>query len=223
MDLSDKAVAVIGTGSSAIQIVPNIQTKVSKLVAFMRSPTWISPAVGQDIVASITGRGTEAAERPLTHAQHYFTPEEVQRFKDDSQYHLQFRKMIENQMNSSTDLFVVGSEKNKMAKALMKAEMERRIGPGHEQLKAKLIPEWPVGCRRLTPGDGYLEALVQPNVERVFDEIREIKEEGLLTEDGKLHKMDVIVCATGFGELFSFRYEDWLTSSLPRHRLCAWF
>ncbi len=41
--------------------------------------------------------------------------------------------------------------------------MYRRIGPGHEELKEKLIPSWPPGCRRITPGDGYLEALVQPS------------------------------------------------------------
>lgn len=54
------------------------------------------------------------------------------------------------------------------------------------------------GCRRLTPGDGYLEALVQPNVTRVFDEIDHITPTGLVTDDGKLHEVDVLICATGF-------------------------
>lgn len=45
----------------------------------------------------------------------------------------------------------------------MLQEMHRRIGPGHEELKEKLIPSWPPGCRRITPGDRYLEALVAPS------------------------------------------------------------
>lgn len=52
--------------------------------------------------------------------------------------------------------------------------------------------------RRLTPGDGYLEALIQPDVEHVFCEITSIDETGLNTEDGAHHEVDVLVCATGF-------------------------
>lgn len=59
------------------------------------------------------------------------------------------------------------------------------------------------GCRRLTPGDGYLEALVQPNVTRVFNEIDRITSEGLITDDGTLHEVDVIICATGFNVGFT--------------------
>lgn len=62
------------------------------------------------------------------------------------------------------------------------------------------------GCRRLTPGDGYLEALVQSNVTRVFNEIDHITPDGLITDDGALHEVDVIICATGFNVGFTPSY-----------------
>jgi cation diffusion facilitator CzcD-associated flavoprotein CzcO len=80
--------------------------------------------------------------------------------------------------------------------------MNRRMGDGHEELKAHIIPKWSPGCRRISPGDGYLEALVQPNVEPVFSRIERIVPEGLLTADGKLQKVDILVCATGFSVAF---------------------
>jgi len=51
---------------------------------------------------------------------------------------------------------------------------------------------------RLTPGDGYLEALIQPNVEAVYSDIVSIDKTGLTTEDGTHHEVDIIICATGF-------------------------
>jgi cation diffusion facilitator CzcD-associated flavoprotein CzcO len=84
----------------------------------------------------------------------------------------------------------------------MRAEMYRRLGPGHDELKERLIPKWPPGCRRLTPGDGYLEALVKDNVKTVHSEITRIMPEGLMDETGKLHSVDVIICATGFDVSF---------------------
>ena len=80
--------------------------------------------------------------------------------------------------------------------------MHRRIGEGHEELKKHMIPKWAPGCRRITPGDGYLEALVQPNVKPVFSAIERIVPEGVVTADGNLHKLDVLVCATGFAVAF---------------------
>jgi cation diffusion facilitator CzcD-associated flavoprotein CzcO len=76
------------------------------------------------------------------------------------------------------------------------------MGPGHDKLKAMIIPKWSPGCRRISPGDGYLEALVQENVETVFSGIKKITPEGILAEDGQEHKFDIIVCATGFKVAF---------------------
>jgi cation diffusion facilitator CzcD-associated flavoprotein CzcO len=97
------------------------------------------------------------------------------------------------------------------------------MGEGHEELKSHIIPSWAPGCRRISPGDGYLEALVKPNVEPVFSGIEKILPEGIRTADGKVQKMDILVCATGFSVAFkpAFRvingegrslHEDWGSS-----------
>lgn len=95
--------------------------------------------------------------------QYHFTDEEKRRFRDDPEHHLAYRKNLEAFVNDLFDMFVDGSETSKGTKETMIKEMHRRIGPGHEELKEKLIPSWPPGCRRITPGDGYLEALVAPS------------------------------------------------------------
>jgi hypothetical protein len=98
-----------------------------------------------------------------SNAQYFYSDEEKKAFRDDPEFHLEYRKKLESSVNNLFDMFLKDSETNRAAERLMKAEMLRRIGPGHEELKEKLIPCWPPGCRRITPGDGYLEALVQPS------------------------------------------------------------
>lgn len=119
------------------------------MAVFMRSPTWISPAVAQDVVAALPGNAASSAQdkmaNPLLAGQHYFSEDEKKHFREDPEYHLQFRKKLENTMNNSTDVFVAGSEMNEGARTMMKAEMEKRIGPGHNDLKERLIPTWPPG------------------------------------------------------------------------------
>jgi cation diffusion facilitator CzcD-associated flavoprotein CzcO len=59
----------------------------------------------------------------------------------------------------------------------------------------------------VTPGDGFLEALVMPNVEPIFSGIKKITEKGILTEDGKHHEFDILICATGYKPAFQ---PNWL-------------
>jgi hypothetical protein len=66
------------------------------------------------------------------------------------------------------------------------------------EILASMSPSFGVGCRRLTPGPGYLEALIQDNVDFIPDKIASINESGILLHDGKQVEIDVLVCATGF-------------------------
>ena len=66
------------------------------------------------------------------------------------------------------------------------------------KLQEFLIPDYAIGCRRPTPGVGYLEALMAENINTVFGDIREISNRGVVDSEGGEHQMDVLVCATGF-------------------------
>lgn len=76
--------------------------------------------------------------------------------------------------------------------------MRRKLA-SKPDIAEKMVPkDYAVGCRRPTPGNGYLEALCEDNVEVVSDSIAEITPSGIKTADGVEHEVDIIVCATGF-------------------------
>lgn len=76
--------------------------------------------------------------------------------------------------------------------------MRRKLAPRPDIAEAIIPKDFAVGCRRPTPGNGYLEALCEDNVEVVLDGIAEITPTGVKTVDGQEHQVDIIVCATGF-------------------------
>jgi cation diffusion facilitator CzcD-associated flavoprotein CzcO len=199
VDFKDKTVAVIGTGSSSVQIVPQLQKSVKKLEVYMRSPTWISPPFGAGALQQdmIKGADVNPGQR-----QYNFSEAEKERFRDDPEYHLDFRKRIEAEINSLFGMYKQGSELSDKFREVITNEMHRRMGPGHEKLKNFIIPKWSPGCRRISPGDGYLEALVQDNVEPVFSGITKVTPKGIVTEDGVEHEIDILVCATGYKVAF---------------------
>ena len=190
---------MIGSGSSAIQVVPQLQPRtscsfpdliedVSKLISFNRSPTWITPEFGEDMAPDDKGRDAIYSEEEKAKMQ-------------DPKYLLEYRKWIENAMNATFYLFKKNSVEQKQAVEAFTLLMKTRL-KYDQRLCGLLIPNFGVGCRRFTPGHGYLEALVADNAQVVTDEIDEITEEGLRTRDGTLHKVDTIVCATGFNTSF---------------------
>ncbi|CAI6088645.1 unnamed protein product [Clonostachys chloroleuca] len=204
VDFKGKTVGVIGTGSTSVQIVPSLQPIAKDLKVFMRSSTWISPPFGGGVLEKELRKG-EGGDQP-GNRQYFFTEEDKQRFRDDPAYHLEFRKRIEAEINSLFGMYQQNSEMNNAFLQVITDEMNRRMGPGHDKLKEFIIPKWSPGCRRISPGDGYLEALVQPNVEPVYGGIEKIVKEGVVGEDGTLHKIDILVCATGFNVAFRPRF-----------------
>lgn len=199
VDFNGKTAGVIGTGSTSVQIVPQLQQVCDEVQVFMRSPTWISPPFGAGALASDLTKGQDVDPG---HRQYKFTEEDKKRFREDPEYHLDFRKRIEAEINGLFGMYRQGSDLSDLFRDVITKEMHRRMGPGHEELKKFIIPKWAPGCRRISPGDGYLEALVKPNVTPVFGNIKKVVKEGIITEDGELHKMDILVCATGFQVAF---------------------
>ncbi len=100
----------------------------------------------------------------------------------------------------SRELIVPGlTFEPRMMKALQRIarrHMEKQVAD--PELRAKLTPSYVMGCKRILPSNDWYPALQQPNVELVTDGIREIRPEGIVTADGRLHEVDTIVLATGF-------------------------
>ena len=75
-----------------------------------------------------------------------------------------------------------------------------------EELQKKLIPSFEAGCRRINPGEDYLLALQEANVSPIFYPIREIVPHGVVTRDGEIHEVDILIAATGFNTSFRPRF-----------------
>ncbi len=84
--------------------------------------------------------------------------------------------------------------------------MKTRLG-GDERLSASMIPKYGVGCRRLTPGQNFLETLIKENVTVITEDIERIDPKGIVTKDGVLHEVEAIVCATGFDTTYRPRFK----------------
>lgn len=126
-----------------------------------------------------------------------FTLEERKEFSDNPQKYMEYRHMVEGVMNKSQLSTFLGSDVQKQfwveADAFMKMRLEKK-----PEIYDSLIPNFPPGCRRLTPGPGYLEALVEDNVTFIGAGIREVTKNGLFDTNGDFHEVDAIICATGF-------------------------
>ncbi|KAG8415761.1 hypothetical protein J3458_009582 [Metarhizium acridum] len=179
-DPSGKTVAVIGNGASGIQVVANLQKKVARLDHYARSKTWIA--------TSWAGDERTLPAQPISQ-------EEQKGFQDDEAY-LKFRKELEDKYWRRFDSFFRGTAENAELKANFTNIMKRRLASKPE-LADQLVPDFSPNCRRLTPGPGYLEAIVQDNVDYIQTKIRRFTESGIETEDGKHRAVDAVICATG--------------------------
>lgn len=179
-DWTYKSVAVIGNGSTAIQIVPQIQNGAMHVTNYIRSPTWVGAMFRVD-----DGKSFDCTEK------------ERQIFRDDPDFLHINRKSLEHAFNEFYFVFLNDSKAQELAHEEYRRQMEER--PNHNPyLIEKLVPDLKVGCRRVSPGDGYLEALQAENVTPEFRSIKDMTEHGIRTNDGQETEFDAIICATGF-------------------------
>lgn len=152
-----KKVAVIGAGSSAIQIVPALQPIVSHMDTYVRSATWIAmPFAGDEVV-----------RRNPTGGNISFSEEERKRFHQDDKFYHTFRTDLEKELNSVHEVTQKNSNMSLQARGYLEKTMKEKLSSKPE-IADTLIPTFHVGCRRLTPGPGYLEALTKDNVSQGF-------------------------------------------------------
>ncbi|KNG80187.1 hypothetical protein ANOM_011420 [Aspergillus nomiae NRRL 13137] len=184
----DKHVAVIGAGSSGIQIVPALVDKVKAMDHYVRGRTWISNQHGGDRLTTRTeGMGGNFK----------YTEDEKQSWREDPISYTQYRKSLEVEIQMLYAKSQRGSDVQKAVTAQYTADMQRRLEAKPELLE-QLLPDFPPLCKRLTPGPGYLEALTSPKVNVIGSAITGVDETGVITADGKHRPIDAIICATGF-------------------------
>ncbi|ORY81800.1 FAD/NAD(P)-binding domain-containing protein [Leucosporidium creatinivorum] len=186
-----KRVAVIGSGSSAIQIVPALQPFAKQLDQYVRGSAWVAAPFASSELLKRSPNGTN----------HKFTDEELARFRDDTEFYNEFRHAQEAELNCLHHLTFHGSAGQVAAVAEFKEAMSAKLAKKPE-IAERLIPTFPVACRRLTPGPGYLEALVEDNVDFRPVDIKRVTATGIEGSDGEHREYDSIVCATGFDSTY---------------------
>jgi cation diffusion facilitator CzcD-associated flavoprotein CzcO len=165
-------VAVIGTGASAIQFVPQIQPKVAQLHVFQRTPPWIMPR----------------PDRPLTR----FEKRLYRRFPAA-------QIAMRGAIYWGRELFAVPMLHHRLSKIIEKAgrrHLERHVKD--PALRAKLTPDYSPGCKRILVSNDYLPSLGKPNVEVVTDGIAEVREHSIVDRSGVEREVDTIILGTGF-------------------------
>lgn len=195
-DYKGLTVTVIGNGSTGIQIVPSLQPHVKELIHLVRSPTWVTPGAASRYPSL---KGGQMPDR--------FSDEQRQHFRENPGSYLTFRKQVEKEINSKFQMLVNNSDRAQEVRRNTHQSMVSLLGEDGAKYAEKIIPDFPVGCRRITPGVGYLESFSKPNV-RVITEakIERIDANGLMMSTGEYIRTDAIVCATGFDVSFTPRF-----------------
>ncbi|HVU71908.1 MAG TPA: NAD(P)/FAD-dependent oxidoreductase [Mycobacteriales bacterium] len=172
-DLTGERVAVVGTGASAIQLVPQIQPKVARLALFQRTAPWVIPR----------------HDRPITRVERrlYARIPAVQRLA---------RALIYWGRETYAVAFTRNTKLLALPRKLALSHIAKQIKD--PELRAKVTPSYTIGCKRILISNDYYPALAQPNVDVVTDGIAEITPTGVRTHDGAEHAVDTIIFATGF-------------------------
>lgn len=171
-DLAGKRVAVFGNGASAIQIVPQIAPKVEKLLLFQRSPQYVMPRSAFP--------GSSKWDLRL-------------------ERHPSLRWLARMKIFFTFERFILARRKPEMrlkGEAAFRAILEAKVKD--PELRRKLTPTYPMGCKRQLVSDKWYDALVRPNVEVINDPVAAVEPEGVRTQDEALRPVDVIIYATGF-------------------------
>jgi cation diffusion facilitator CzcD-associated flavoprotein CzcO len=175
-DLTSKRVALIGTGASAVQVVPEIAPLVAELRVFQRTPIWISPKLDRPIQPG-----------PRLSLRRFSMIRALLRLASESGLELVTFSIV----NYRRFPFVV-----RLVQRSIRSWMRRQVRD--EGTAAKLVPRYGLGCKRPTISNTYLAAFNRDNVHLVTQPIERICPEGIVTDDQTVHEVDTIILATGF-------------------------
>ncbi|MET8182910.1 NAD(P)/FAD-dependent oxidoreductase [Streptomyces sp. NPDC005336] len=172
-DPRGKRVAMVGTGASAIQIVPAIQDEVGHLTLFQRTPPWVLPRMDRRISGVERWLHTRI---PATRALR--------------------RGVLWGIRELQVGAFTKRPGQLGMVERLAGAHMKRAVKD--PVLRAKLTPDYRIGCKRILLSNDYYPALAQPHVDVVAAGLREVRGSTLVASDGTETEADAIVFGTGF-------------------------
>lgn len=170
--LDGARVGVIGTGSTASQLVPPLAARAARLHVFQRTAHWVLPRIDRPYTALDRALARLPPYNRLVRAFWYQVLEWGRR----------------------------GFDEGTLARRGMQraAAAHLRRGVADATLRGRLQPPYPLGCKRIVYSNDYYPALARPNVELVTDGIERITPHGIVTADGRERLLDVLVCATGF-------------------------
>ena len=170
--LEGERVAVVGTGASAIQFVPQIQPQVAELKLFQRTPPWIVPRMNRRI---------GPRRRRL-----------MRRFPP-------VMKLTRAALYAFQEARVLGFRKPRimwLPKRVALHHLRRQVPDS--KLRARLTPDYVIGCKRILVSDDYLPSLSEPNVEVIDGGLREVRPRSVVDSVGAEHTVDTIIFGTGF-------------------------
>jgi cation diffusion facilitator CzcD-associated flavoprotein CzcO len=176
VDLAGKRVAIIGTGASALQIIPEIATEVENLIVFQRTPIWCLPKPDLPL------------PRPLRSALKVAPPVGMLA-RAASQTFVELTFPIAAHFNGVVPVATVGE-------AVGRRHLRSQVAD--PALRAKLTPDYGLGCKRPSFSNTYLATFNRDNVELETDPIDAITAAGVRTRQGTEHDVDVLILATGF-------------------------
>lgn len=177
-DFTGKRVAVIGTGATAVQMIPELARKVARLDVYQRTPIWVLKKPDAEIPNWV--KSTFRIAPPV-------------------------QKAVRAVVDVATESLMVGAVLYyrrvpgllRWAESAGKNNLLEQI-PDNADLREKLTPKYGFGCKRPTFSNEYFSTYTQPHVELVTDPIECITENGVRTRDGTEREIDVLITATGY-------------------------
>lgn len=172
VDLTGKRVAVIGTGASAIQFVPQIAPKVGKLVLFQRTPPWLVPKLDTSIDDRLK---TMFHKLPAS------------------------QRLVRNGVYWVSEAFGLGFINPRLMAGIQHlARYHLKNQVKDPVLREKLTPNYTIGCKRVLFSNNYYPALTRDNVDVVAAGVKEVRAHSVVDSHGTEHEVDIIICGTGF-------------------------
>jgi cation diffusion facilitator CzcD-associated flavoprotein CzcO len=175
VSLAGKRVGIIGTGSTAIQMVTALVGEVSELSLFQRTAQWVM-----------------TQENPV------YSEEEQAAFREHPETMSKLRAEIARLFTVTFANAVVDAKSPQLAALHDMCVANLNDSVTDPELREKLRPDYRAGCKRLVLSQDFYDAIQRPNAKLVTEPIEAVEQSGIRTTDGKLHQLDVLVLATGF-------------------------